>query len=105
MASTYLNRRWGETANDPTVQEVLSALDELDKPDPEHPDCWLSDEAGWSISAHETGLLVLENVETGEGPWHIPNCERKLVLELWQTLQRGGLKSIKGYDWLEGYCN
>lgn len=82
MSSTYLNKRWGETAFDPTDEEMRSALDELDKPDPEHPDCWLSDEAGWSIAALETGLLVLENVETGEGPWHIPRIDREIVIEL-----------------------
>ena len=103
MTSTYLNKRWGDTAVDPIVEEMRSALDELERHDPEHPVCWLSDEAGWSISAHETGLLVLENVETGEGPWHISEVKRDLVLELWQTLQRGDLKCIMDHDWLDGY--
>jgi hypothetical protein len=103
MSSTHLNKRWGGGQKNPTVHDMQSALTELDKPDPEHPDCWLSDEAGWTVAAHESGTVVLENVESGEGPWHIPKVDRQFVLQLWQALQRGDLVSVRGHKWQEGY--
>lgn len=103
MASTYLVNRWGGSEDNPTVEKMLSALSELDVHDPEHPDCWLSDGSGWTIAAHEGGLLVLENVESGEGPWHLANAPRTLVLQLWQALQRGELNEIQKQDWKDGY--
>jgi len=84
---------------------MLAALNELDVLDPEHPDCWLSDESGWTIAAHEGGVLVLENVESGDGPWHLTNAPRTMVLQLWQALQRGDLNGIRKRDWKDGYGN
>ena len=103
MPTTYLNKRRGGGQNNPTVQEMLSALTELEKSDPEHPDCWLSDEAGWTVAAYESGMVVLENVESGEGPWHISKIDRQFVFQLWQALQRGDLAAVRGQTWQEGY--
>lgn len=38
--------------------------------DPEHPSVSLTHESGWAASVFGSGLVTLENVETGEGPWH-----------------------------------
>jgi len=103
MASSYLVNRWGGREDNPTVAKMLAALNELDAHDPEHPDCWLSDELGWTIAAHENEVLVLENVESGEGPWHLANAPRTIVLQLWQALQRGDLNEIRKRDWKDGY--
>ena len=103
MPSTHLNKRWGGGGKNPTVEEMLSALAELLTPDPEHPDCWLSDESGWTVAAHQSGTVVLENIESGEGPWHIPAVDRQFVLELWQALQRGDLTAVREHKWQEGY--
>ncbi|MCI0745265.1 MAG: hypothetical protein L0Y58_07660 [Verrucomicrobia subdivision 3 bacterium] len=103
MGSTHLNKRWGGGGQNPTVEEMRSALAELDARDPEHPDCWLSDESGWTIAAHESGRIVLENVESGEGPWHLARADREFVIELWQALQRGDLTAIHEHEWREGY--
>jgi hypothetical protein len=103
MASTYLNTRWGGSGVDPTAEEMRSALAELDSRDPEHPDCWLSDDSGWTIAAHENGKIVLENVESGEGPWHLPKAHRDVALGFWLALQRGDLGAIRRHDWQDGY--
>jgi hypothetical protein len=103
--TTYLQTRWGGSGKDPSESELQAALAELATPDPEHPDCWLIDENGWSISAFDTGLVVFENVETDEGPWHMPNCTSKLMLALWNHLKAGELDKVKTHAWREGYSS
>jgi len=83
--------------------ELCEALAELKRPDPEHPDCWLSDENNWTISAHESGKVILEKGETGEGPWHILNVAEALIMTLWRHLQRGEMEEIKQFSWKDGY--
>ena len=47
----HLTKRWGHTVSDPNATDLLAALEELTVADPEHPDCWLADEKGWTTSA------------------------------------------------------
>jgi hypothetical protein len=101
--NTHLERRWGGGGKNPRYEDLVAALAELKKPDQEHPDCWLSDEDGWTIAAHESGLVVLENPELDEGPWHIENQTAEAVLELWRLLQAGNIAAIRAKPWLEGY--
>jgi len=101
--TTHLERRWGGGGQDPTDNELRAALAELATPDAEHPDCWLSSEDGWTIAAHRDGKVVLENVESGEGPWHLLGQTTDAVLELWQLLQAGEINSIRKHQWLPGY--
>ena len=99
----HLTKRWGEGVANPSENDLMSALDELKQRDPEHPDCWVSDESGWSLSAHEGGLVVLENIETGEGPWHMRGIPPHAVLEYWGMLITGDIASLKGLPWKDGY--
>jgi hypothetical protein len=101
--TTYLERRWGGGGKNPDESQLRAALAELDIPDNEHPDCWLSDENGWVISAYQSGFVVLENLNSGEGPWHIADQERAAILELWRLLQAGNLEAVRANPWLEGY--
>jgi hypothetical protein len=103
IIKTYLERRWGGGGEDPSKAELVEALSELSIPDAEHPDCWLTDENEWVISAHESGKVVLENAETGEGPWHMKNVNHETILDMWLKLQGGNLKAIKDMPWIEGY--
>lgn len=102
---TYLTTRWGNAVENPSAEEMLASLRELEKRDEEHPDCWLNSEDGWSISVFQSGLIVFENVETGEGPWHLKGMPRDTALRLWQLLQANELSSIKKQPWNEGYGN
>ena len=61
--TTYLETRWGGGGENPNEAEMVAALAELATPDPEHPDCWLSDENGWVVAAHEGGRIVFEDSE------------------------------------------
>jgi hypothetical protein len=101
--NTYLQRRWGGDAQNPSESELLDALRELDVPDAEHPDCSLSDEESWCISMSESGRIVLENVETLDGPWHMLDGERKEIMDLWRLLQAGDMVAIRAYPWKTGY--
>ncbi|MGI8906396.1 MAG: DUF3592 domain-containing protein [Candidatus Sumerlaeaceae bacterium] len=100
--ATYLVTRWGESLENPEDPQLRAAIAELDADDPEHPDCWLSDDAGWTLSAVQGGSVVLENVETGEGPWHLPHASHDDVLNLWRALRAGELEDILNRRWLGG---
>jgi hypothetical protein len=99
----YLTKRWGESVDNPTISDLQSALAELEVDDPEHPDCWLQDQTSWAISAFGSGLIILENAETNEGPWHMRGASRQQVLELWGLLQSNRLDLIRKRDWQPGY--
>ena len=101
--TTRLQRRWGETYENPSEKELRQALSDLATDDAEHPDCWLSDDEGWSIAAHQGGSVVLENIATSEGPWHLPKLSSDEVLGLWQLLQNGQIERIRQRQWIEGY--
>lgn len=82
---------------------MRAALAELSTPDEEHPDCWLSDADGWTIAAHQSGKVVLESAESGEGPWHMREKNHEAVIQLWQLLQAGKVAVIRTMPWIKGY--
>ena len=103
MPETHLTRWWGATMPNPDEHTLRLALLELSNADSEHPDCWLSDENSWTISANTGGSVVFENSESGEGPWHMDAIDTETVLELWTCLQKGNLDKIRAQPWLKGY--
>jgi hypothetical protein len=90
---TGLETRWGGGQENPTVEEMRSALAELDTQDMEHPNTWLSDDDGWTVDVYESGLVVFSNEFEDI-------CERRGVtrdeaLELWILLQHGRRDEIR----------
>lgn len=90
---TALETRWGSGPENPTVEEMLAALAELDIADQEHPSAWLSDQDGWTIDVYESGLVIFSHQFEDI-------CERRSVsrdesLELWLLLQQGKRDEIK----------
>jgi hypothetical protein len=81
----------------------MSALRELERPDPEHPDCWLTSEEGWSVAVFESGLVILENIATGAGPWHMRDVSKEVALGLWVMLQANDLVALQAKPWSVGY--
>jgi hypothetical protein len=100
--SFHVNRRWGESDDNPSVQQMREALAELDVEDIEHPDVALIHESAWCLGAYPSGLLIWENLESGE-PRHMRGVSRERVLELWQKLSRGELAAIEAEPWKPGY--
>lgn len=101
--TVYLTKRWGETVDNPDLSELAGALEELKTADPEHPDCWLSDANGWTVSAFDSGLVILENPETKEGPWHMRGISKQEIVRLWELLASGKLDEIRRSPWVSGY--
>jgi hypothetical protein len=98
----HLRFRWGNSESNVDVDRMAAALGELDTHDQEHPDVSLSHESEWSLSAFESGLLVWENLESGE-PRHMKGVSRREVLRLWIALSQGELSLIEAEAWLPGY--
>ena len=105
MLNCHLTKRWGEEIQNPQRGDLVAALDELNNKDAEHPDCWLSTEEGWSLSAFESGLVVFENIETGDGPWHMPSVSKAVTLELWLLLKSNEIAALQVKSWANGYGN
>ncbi len=80
-----------------------SLLDELLRADDEHTDVSVSDPSGWTRSAFRSGKLVWENVEDGDGPWHIEQVNRDRVLQLFRAVVQGDLPAVQAEQWQPGY--
>ena len=101
--SYHVNRRWGDSDENPSVEQMREALAELDVEDVEHPDVALIRESGWSLGAYPSGLLVWEDLSAGNEPRHMRGVTRKRVLELWQILARGDIAAVDAEPWKPGY--
>lgn len=101
--SYFAYDRMGRTVSSPSPAEMSSLLASLAQPDPEHPDVSLSHESGWCLSVFVSGLVVLENAETGEGPWHMRLATPQHALHLWQLLSDGNIATIQAQPWAPGY--
>jgi len=100
--SYHVNRRWGDSDDDPSVEQMREALAELDVEDFEHPDVALIHDSGWCLSAFPKGLFIWENLG-GSEPRHMREVPRKRVLELWLLLSSGDIAVIDAENWKPGY--
>lgn len=72
---------------------MRGALAELDMPDIEHPNTWLSDDDGWTVEVYQSGLVIFSN-QTED----VCKCEgvtQDEALELWMLLRKGQRDEIK----------
>ncbi len=99
----HVQTRWGESEDSPSKKRMKEILAELETEDPEHPDTWLTHESGWTLSVHESGLVVLENPESDEEPKHLPKLSRSHALGLWVKLAKGKLDELAREPWTAGY--
>ena len=83
------------------LEQLLASLDWGGKQ--EYPDVSVTHETGWCVSAYATGITVLENVQTNEGPWHICGAPQDYVLSLWRLLAEGNIDQVRSGDWQPGY--
>ncbi|MBN8459946.1 MAG: hypothetical protein J0M04_19125 [Verrucomicrobia bacterium] len=99
----YVQRRWGDSEDEPTEAKMRECLADLDTHDPEHPDTWLEHESGWTLSVFESGLVVLENLREDGEPRYIQQVSREESLRMWLLLSRGALEEIESLPWKDGY--
>ena len=85
----------------PAMHDLLATLHGV--VDPEHPDVSVTHESGWSISAFASGLIVLENVETGAGPWHMRDVPADRIVDYWGAIAEGRYDDLKPLPWRPGY--
>jgi len=90
---TGLETRWGGGPENPTVEEMRAALAELDSPDIEHPNTWLSDDDGWTVDVYESGLVIFSH--QGKDVCKRRGVTQGEALELWLLLQQGKRDEIK----------
>lgn len=103
IISYHVNRRWGGSDDEPSLDQMREALAELDVEDIEHPDVSLIHESDWCLGAYPSGLLIWENLSSDCEPQHMSGVSRERVLELWQCLARGEVDSVGCESWMPGY--
>ncbi|WP_156346419.1 hypothetical protein [Verrucomicrobium spinosum] len=81
------------------MREVLA---ELDVPDPEHPDAWLTHESGWTLSIFSGGSCILSNSAMDTGPQYLEAISRAEALQLWIKLSRGQVQDMQSLPWKDG---
>jgi hypothetical protein len=84
---TGLETRWGGGPENPTLEELRAALEELNTVDEEHPSAWLTDSDGWTVDVYEGGLVIVS--EKDETICERRGVTREQALELWLLLQQG----------------
>jgi len=83
---TGLETRWGGGPENPTVEEMRSALAELEVADCEHPSTWLLDHDEWMVDVYESGLVIFSH--ESEQICRREGVSRDEALELWLLLQQ-----------------
>ena len=101
----FAYNRMGESIPEPNTQVMQSLLASVSEGDPEHPCVSLNTEDGWAISYHPSHTLIFENVETGEGPWHLKDVSPEAALLIWKQLSQGLNSDLKNKGWVAGYGN
>ena len=101
--SYFAYDRMGCAITTPDEIAMFELLHSLAAADPEHPSVSLTHESGWCGTVFGSGLVVLENVESGDGPWHMLLASPKLAIELWRLLARGLIESVQAHPWVPGY--
>lgn len=98
----FVETRWGGSEESPSVERMEAILAELDVVDPEHPDTWLTHDSGWTLTAYESGLVILERDDDGTPPRHMRGLSRDQILGLWTKLAAGQLDEIEKQPWSAG---
>lgn len=103
MTKTYLMTRWGGSEDDPGIEILKKAIDELDVSDQEHPDTWLTNtENGIVITLHEKGLIIISDEDQIEFK-HIKSNDKLLKLEIWKHLINNNIAEINKINWINGH--
>jgi len=102
--SFFVYHRYGSAEPNPDLSVLPLLLDELNErpEDTEHGQVSLTHDTEWCLSASLSGVLIWENLESGE-PKHMLSVSREAVLRLWGLLARGEISTIDREPWLPGY--
>ena len=101
--SFNVQTRWGDSEDNPSEARMRAILAELDRPDREHPDTWLTYDDGWTIAISERGVATWDNLAADSKPRYRENVSHDEALRLWLLLSRGEFDEIERQDWKDGY--
>jgi hypothetical protein len=93
----------GASVHTPDSETMKALLASVSGSDPEHSDVSLNSAEGWSLSYGSSQRMTFENVETGEGPWHLKQVSAAQALELWLLLSQGQIGQLQSMAWASGY--
>ena len=93
----------GEMEIDYPMSKFEQLLAELDHADREHLDVSVAHGSEWTLSVYGGGMVLLENVETGDS-FHSDGLERNDILERMRATAKGDIDRLRAsYGWLQGY--
>jgi hypothetical protein len=101
--SYYVQTRWGGSEDVPNAKRMKEILNELDTDDPEHPDCWLEDDEGRTLSVSQSGIISYETSEDDNQPRHLVDVTREKAFALWQLLINHDLDTLEQEAWQAGH--
>jgi hypothetical protein len=94
--------RWGGSEEDPSAERLAELIAELDTPDEEHPDTWLTHhESGWTIRLDEERFAYLEDQDLNVVS-HIAGLGAAVALDLWLRFSLDGPSAVASDHWLAG---
>lgn len=102
MGFTIMHLSGAMEANPPDGA-LEDLLEELADADEDHVDVAVSNEDGWTLSVMANGNLVWENIETLDGPQHLPAPGPEAALALMHAVANGDLDALRRQPWLPGY--
>jgi len=101
--SYFAYDRMGAAIQRPDESKMRELLGSVSANDPEHPDVSLNSEDGWALSYGSSHTIILQNVETGAGPWHMKEISIEQALTLWNLLALGQVSALQKNSWVSGY--
>jgi len=84
------------------MEQIIAQLDMPDFEEVDHPDLSLvHDSSGWTLTLYPGGIVTYENLEDDDDqPRFMAGILRAEALQLWKSLARGDIDSLKRLPWL-----
>ena len=104
----HIGDGWGESVDNPSVEEMQQFLDKLDIDDEEHCEVWLTNDlTGWTLSCFPSNTIVFyDSSEDGDySPRHLTNVFRNKMLELWEKLAKSQNDELEKELWEAGHTS
>jgi hypothetical protein len=99
---------WGESADNPSVEDMQKFLDKLDIDDEEHCEVWLTNDlTDWTLSCFPNNTIVFyeSSENSGYKPRHLTSVSRNKMLELWEKLAKGQIDELEKEPWKAGHTS
>jgi hypothetical protein len=105
LVALTLTHRSGEMNEYSAEEDVDRLLAELDQPaDAEHPDVSITLDSGLTLSAYQSGLVVLEDVEADEvAPMYRRGVNRDDARRMFRLFAHGDVAAVRALEWHPGY--